>query len=333
MSALIGKSQLEDHSIALADSRLTVKPIQGRPRVLVLLATFNGGKWIREQLDSILRQVGVDIRVVVNDDCSTDDTQAVLKSYSRDPRVKLTSSHTRSGSAAQNFFWLIRNHAADGFDFVALADQDDLWDGDKLHRACCLTKNNQFSGYSSAVIAIWDNGRKSLLKQEHAPTASDYLFEGAGQGCTFVLSTDFYTRLRKFIVTHDGLTRTLHYHDWAIYALARAWGLSWCFDSQPSMQYRQHGRNDTGARTSFRGIRRRLSLIRCGWYRTQLAIIAQLCAVGAPSNSTVAAWRSIFVTATGFKRKAQIAKFCLHGGRRRKLDSAVLLISALIGWI
>jgi rhamnosyltransferase len=172
-----------------------------------------------------------------------------------------------------------------------------------------------------------------LLQQATTTTVSDYLFEGAGQGCTFVLSASFYTQLRKFIITHSELTRSLHYHDWAIYALARAWGQSWHFDQKPSMQYRQHGRNDTGARSSLRGIRRRLSLIRCGWYRAQLITIAQLCSVGAPENPTVANWLSIFSGTNGFQRKTQILNFCVHGGRRRKSDSIILWIAALIGWI
>lgn len=301
--------------------------------MLVLLAAFNGSPWIKEQLDSILRQVGVEVQVVINDDCSTDDTLTVLKSFSGNGRVKLTSSSAGSGSAAQNFFHLIRNNSADGFDFVALADQDDLWDEDKLHRACCVAQKSPFSGYSSAVTAIWDNGRKSILKQEKVLTASDYLFEGAGQGCTFVLSTQFYRQLREFIINHDQLIRTLHYHDWAIYALARVWGLKWHFDPYPSMLYRQHGRNDTGARDSLGGIRRRLFLVTNGWYRTQLSVIVQLCSAGSPDDLVVAEWRSILAGSPSLERKLRAVRFCLRGGRRRKLDTVILVIAASIGWI
>src|SRR5437879_6171547 len=91
-----------------------------RPRVLVLLAAYNGAQWIREQLESILRQEGVDTRITVRDDGSTDGTPAEVGHFAGDDRVRMSCATVPSGSAAQNFFALMRENAAEDFDFVAL---------------------------------------------------------------------------------------------------------------------------------------------------------------------------------------------------------------------
>jgi rhamnosyltransferase len=304
-----------------------------RPRVLVLLATCNGARWVREQMDSILAQEGVAIRIAVRDDCSTDGTRWELARFAEDERIGIIASATASGSAARNFLTLISENAAVGFDFVAFADQDDLWNQAKLLRACRMLAGSTSAGYSSATVAAWEDGREKILKPSGAQTASDFLFEGAGQGCTFVLTAEFYERVRGFLGTHPELTGRLHYHDWLVYALARSWGLQWCFDPNPSMRYRQHGANDTGARGTLGGIARRLSLVRQGWYRTQLQAIAGLCAAAAPANATVVGWHARFVRPDCWRRRLQIARFCLLGGRRRTRDNMIAVLAALSGWI
>jgi rhamnosyltransferase len=304
-----------------------------RPRVLVLLATYNGSRWIREQVESILGQQGVNIEIVARDDASTDDTHRELARLAADERVRILTASAPSGSAARNFLTLIRENPASAFDLVAFADQDDLWNPNKLRRACQMLASSGAVGYSSATVATWEDGRQRLLKLSGAPTASDFLFEGAGQGCTFVLSADFYERIRGFLLAHGELTDGIHYHDWLVYALARSWGLPWCFDAWPSMQYRQHARNDTGARGTFQGIARRLARIRDGWYRGQLRVIAEICRTAAPANPVVLTWYRSFAAEDSLRKRLGVARFCLGGGRRRTLDKMVAVMAALRGWI
>lgn len=303
------------------------------PRVLVLLAAFNGAPWIREQIDSILAQENVDLALAIRDDGSTDLTLRELDGFAANRRVSIVPHPAPTGSAAGNFLALIRENPAAGMDFVAFADQDDLWDRDKLCRACSRIRAQRTAGYSSATVAAWENGTHKILGLAGAPTSSDYLFEGAGQGCTFVLTSDLYERVRRLFMQHNDLTRSLHYHDWAVYALARAWGLRWSFDPQPSMRYRQHTGNDTGARGTVGGVRKRFGLIRRGWYRRQLVAIAELCFAAAPANATVAAWRGILLQPETWRRKLRIASFCWRGGRRRLRDNAMVILAALAGWI
>jgi rhamnosyltransferase len=304
-----------------------------RPRVLVLLAAYNGSEWIAQQIETILNQEHVDVDLVISDDGSTDDTLAQIDRFSSDPRVRKVSAAFPTRSAAQNFLWLIRNTPADGHSFVSFADQDDVWHKEKLYRASLALEDEGSVGYSCAVTAFWDGGRSRILRQNDKLTASDFLFEGAGQGCTFVLSKAFYDRIRKFLLVHTRETAKLHYHDWAIYALSRSWGQKWLFDDAPMVRYRQHTANDTGARASRRGIERRLRLIKNGWYQNQVRTVADLCLAADPTNSLLAQWSGLLAQTRGSKRKYRILRFCMRGGRRRKLDQAILLTAVIAGFL
>jgi rhamnosyltransferase len=320
------------------DRRATLTAVRGeaesaRPKVLVLLASRNGAGWIVEQVDSILAQEGVDVRIVVRDDCSTDATRAKIAPFLQHSPVNLTWGDAPSGSAAQNYFNLMRDNTAEGFDFVALADQDDTWNADKLVRACEQLQRRGCAAYSSATVAVWPSGRSAVLTQSSRATRSDFLFGGMGQGCTFVLTRDFYARVQEFLAGNSSVTRDIHYHDWALYALARTWGLAWIFDPTPSVRYRQHDRNDTGARASFTGHWRRLMLIRRGWFAGQLRAMAALCAAADPANVVVSNWRSTLLAPSSWSRRVELAKFCMSGGRRSFRDNAMLVTAALAGWI
>jgi rhamnosyltransferase len=304
------------------------------PRILVLLAAYDGEEWIDAQIRSVLRQVSVDVQILVRDDGSSDATVAKLTKFaSSEPKIRLTVADRASGSAAQNFFALIRATDAEGFDFVALCDQDDIWNDDKLHQAAEILNQTGSSGYSSAVTATWATGKTRVLRQNSSATESDFLFEGAGQGCTFVLSLPFYRRLRSFLIDHRLSTENAHFHDWATYALARTWQSPWAFDPRPTMQYRQHANNDTGARFSLPGVLKRLSLIRQGWYRTQLQAISGICSAASATDPVALRWRGILHEAAGWRRRIRIVKFCIKGGRRRSLDNFILILAALAGWI
>lgn len=301
--------------------------------MLVLLACFNGERYVSQQLESILAQEGVRLRVIVRDDGSSDHTLQAVAGFAVNGPITVSPAADPTGSAAQNFLTLLRNNSAEGFDYVAFADQDDVWYPDKLSRACRLLRETDAAGYSSATLATWEDGRTALIRQATVTTPADFLFEGAGQGCTFVLRADFYAEVRRLVALYQPLTRSIHYHDWLVYAVARSLGRKWIFDPAPSVRYRQHCANDTGARGKLAGVTKRLSLIRRRWYRTQLVAIAQICAETAPANTLVGAWRTLLLANAGWRRRLRIASFCLRNGRRRGTDNVVLVVAALSGWI
>jgi rhamnosyltransferase len=147
------------------------------------------------------------------------------------------------------------------------------------------------------------------------------------------LRAAFFNRVQSFFAAHSRELSELHYHDWAIYALSRSWGLTWCFDAQPRVDYRQHERNDTGVRFSRGGIARRLRLIKSGWYRKQMTVIARIASLAAPGNRRIAHWTSLLVRPVSVNRQLRIAAICLLDGRRHLLDRLLITTAALAGWV
>jgi rhamnosyltransferase len=222
---------------------------------------------------------------------------------------------------------------AAGHDFVALADQDDLWEPGKLARAARCLRERDGQGYSAAVRAFWPDGRTAILTQNTAQTPADYLFEGMGQGCTFVLRASFFVHVQRTLEAQRSLLSRLHYHDWTLYALCRVEGGRWIHDDWVSMRYRQHAANDTGARSGLAGIRMRLEKIRDGWYGRQVDTVARLCVAvtadaAGPAQVYLQLGEAAAVRLTG---RISLCWFVWKNGRRRATDRLVVAWAALNG--
>lgn len=304
------------------------------PTGVVLMATYNGDAHIVEQLNSVLSQRNASLRIVVGDDSSTDATVETLMRLDVLGRLHVFRYEQPSGGAGQNFLRLMRDTDLSGVDFVAFCDQDDVWGEDKLRRAVAMLNTREADGYSSAVTAFWPDGRELVLGQNSEQTDLDFLFEGAGQGCTFVLRGEFARRVQLFVCEHRDLLGAIHYHDWLIYAVSRALGKRWTFDPEPSMRYRQHGGNDTGARGALSGVKKRIGLIRDGWYANQVQqMIAAVIALDGAGTAIPSDFYSIWNKQGGLKRRVQLARVLFKRGRRRSSDRVVLAVAALLGWL
>ncbi len=98
-----------------------------RPRVAVLLAACNGQEWIEEQIFTILGQRDVELEIIIGLDISTDDTAEYChRLQSKESRVRVLKNFG-PGSASGNFLRLLCHLDYDHYDYVALADQDDIW--------------------------------------------------------------------------------------------------------------------------------------------------------------------------------------------------------------
>lgn len=313
---------------------ISISQIPTYPKVLVLLATYNGKHWLEEQIDSILRQRGVNVSVVIGDDCSDDGTQdLVTRLYGKDARVQFRRWDSPSGSAGANFRRIFRQMPASGFDFVALSDQDDLWLPDKLISAVHAIRRTGSSGYSCAVRSFWPDGRERTLRQTPATRGADFLFEGAGQGCTIVMTQPLFSRVREFCIEHSLESEALHYHDWLIYLLARSWRLGWYFDPQPHLRYRQHVGNEIGSRGSVGAVLRRLEKIRNGWYKTQIAAALRICQVIQGEGDEIRKLAVLFLDTKFPLRRFRLIVFFLRHGRRRLVDRAVMAAAVVAGWL
>lgn len=264
------------------------------PRVCVLLATHNGGAWLQEQLESVLAQEGVQVRVVASDDMSSDSTVSTLARWAdRGLLMMLPPVTARMGNANRNFLRLIRDTPIGDSELFALSDQDDIWSPDKLQRAAAAISTQSFDAYSSNVVAFWPDGRSVLLNKAQPQRRYDHVFESSGPGCTFVFPRHRFVELQQWVqARHDELA-ALKVHDWLIYAYARERGWQWHIDPRPGLRYRQHTNNEAGANHGWNAFRARMHRIRSGLFRNEALTIAD--AIGA-DNEVVArlrryAWR------------------------------------------
>ena len=246
-------------------------------KIAVLLASYNGIKYIKEQIDSILKQKEVDVTIFVSDDLSTDRTIQYLQNiYKDEKRLVYLDSHDKFGGAAKNFFRLIKDVDFSNFDYISLADQDDIWYEDKLIRAIKMIEDKQLDAYSSNVLAFWEDGKEMVINKSSLQARYDYLFEAAGPGCTYVLKKDLAISLQKFISENWEDVNKIELHDWFIYAFARENNYKWHIDEKPSMRYRQHTSNQVGANDGLKAKLKRLKKVFSSWYREEIIKIIKV---------------------------------------------------------
>ena len=234
-------------------------------------------EWIQKQVESILSQKKISITIFISVDVSTDDTYLWCKKLSiRNKCIKVLPYGKKFGMASRNFFYLIRNVNFSQFDYVALADQDDIWHKNKLYHAIKSINKECLDGFSSNVTAFWGNGRKKLVKKSYPQKKFDYFFESAGPGCTYVLTKDSIQKFKKFLVSNWIEVSSVEFHDWIIYAFYRSQGLTWKIDEKPLILYRQHNNNYLGFNSGLKAYLRRFSKIKMKWYRNEVNRIIKL---------------------------------------------------------
>ena len=100
-----------------------------KPLVSIAMATYNGGKYIKEQLFSILDSDYENLEIIIVDDASSDNTLAIINNFMTvDNRIKLYTSNENKGA----LYAFERALTLSTGDFIALSDQDDIWDKNKI---------------------------------------------------------------------------------------------------------------------------------------------------------------------------------------------------------
>jgi rhamnosyltransferase len=247
------------------------------PHFAVLVAAYNGIKWLAPQIETILSQRQVKVTIFVSIDRSSDTTESWFRQLAAtNSNIIILPVGEQFGGAAKNFFRLIRDVDFSGYDYISFADQDDVWLEDKLLTAHEKIGKDGLSGYSGNVIAFWPDGRKSLIDKAQKQTKYDFLFEAAGPGCTYVLKVTDALCFKDFLIRNWDHANKVALHDWLVYAWFRSSGLKWYIDPTPKMLYRQHGNNQVGANSGLKAIRARFRLLQAGWYRCEISKIARL---------------------------------------------------------
>ena len=236
------------------DTAPAITPTAASDLVVVLLATFNGSRFLRQQLDSIAAQTHLHWQLIVADDGSHDDTLAIVQTFQEEhpDRVRIVRNDS-VGSARDNFMRLLR--LGGQAPYFAFCDQDDLWSYDKLERLVrrCQQTESQHRGqpclvYSDltvvdAQLAILN---PSFLNQVRVRpleiTHRTLLTENAIPGCAML----FNDALANVFRARDFDQPRAIMHDWWMVLLAATLGhISYVPTSLVS--YRQHDRNTLGS--------------------------------------------------------------------------------------
>lgn len=253
--------------------------MSGEPLIDILLATYNGAGYLAPQLDSLLAQTHGHYRLWVSDDGSTDDTLAILRSYEGafGARMVLLSPSQASGGVARNFERLMRASADDGrAPYIAFCDQDDVWLPQKNARLLAALRALEAQAGAAAPclvhsdLTVVDQNLQllspSFAAYQRIPpariTPRTLLSVNQVTGCATLIN-------RALLQMALPLPAEAVMHDWWLALMSGSGARR--FLPEPLMLYRQHGRNQIGARD--RGLASRLMrLVRDGggvWRRVR----------------------------------------------------------------
>ena len=150
--------------------------------ISVVMTTYNGEKYIKEQLDSILSQTLLPKEIVVVDDCSTDGTWSILNDYAKKCSiVKITRNENNLG-AHQNFR---KAFSLSSCDIIAPSDQDDIWMKNKLEVLCDILVEKDVELVYSQDDILWEDGRIEYYRRE-MPSVLELIWSNSLRGHTFL---------------------------------------------------------------------------------------------------------------------------------------------------
>ena len=225
--------------------------------VCVLLSTYNGETYIEEQLDSLLRQKDVDLRIVIRDDASKDNTIKIIEDYIKNNTsgagITLLESDGNLGPA-KAFLELLKK--APSADYYAFCDQDDVWLEDKIEKTRRHMERLEEDGGKDrpalvfSDLAVVDEDLCVIAKsmneyQKLDPERTgfgDLLIQSVVSGCTMMMNRACVEKAMQGF-NPDNIIM----HDWWCSLVAARFGRISYLDEAPIL-YRQHGGNSIGAK-------------------------------------------------------------------------------------
>lgn len=221
----------------------------------ILLATYNGEKYLREQLNSIANQTYTNWFLIVHDDNSNDSTNNILLEFkNRFPtKVVIKKNSESTKSARNNFFSLINSRKIkDGY--IMFCDQDDVWLPNKIELTLKAMKKIEKDNYNLPCLiytdlivvnenlqTISDSFLSFTKLNKKVPSLSQVLIQNNMAGCTSMINQNLHKLLLK-TTSFDNILM----HDWWILLLALTTGKVYLLNI-PTLKYRQHSSNSVGA--------------------------------------------------------------------------------------
>lgn len=213
-------------------------------RILVMLSTYNGEKYLREQLDSILNQkTDSEVHLYIRDDHSTDHTVDLLKEYQKlYPQIEVEFGSNIGPTAS--YIEMLKK--AQGYDYYAYSDQDDIWMLDKLQSGIDGLNTLNLSKpcvYASCSLLVDNDMKKLGLTQydRRGLSFNNVLIQNLMPGHTLV----FNQAMVDWILKYPLDTKRMVIHDYWFALNVITFG-EYYFDNQPHTYYRQHGNNEIG---------------------------------------------------------------------------------------
>lgn len=228
-------------------------------KLAVLMATYNGEKYLQAQIDSILsQQVDIPFDLIVRDDGSTDSTLQILEAYQQ--KGLLTYYTGKNLGAAKSFIHLLRSNP--DYDFYAFSDQDDVWNPGKLNKGIQAVKEFSEPALYCTNAELVDSELQSIGRNTHRVmpvynTVSILCLASCAQGCTSV----FNSALARVIQSHD-IPDVFIMHDSLVTCLCALIDGKIIYDHTPSIKYRMHGSNVFGMVTAKQSLMR---VLRSRW--------------------------------------------------------------------
>ena len=270
--------------------------IKKHPKIAILMAVYNGMLFIEDQINSILAQKNVQLDIYISVDKSNDGSYEWCKNFSKkNTNIQILPYGKRYGSSSSNFFRLFCDVEFEGYDFISLADQDDIWLSNKLNHAVTVMRNNSIKGFSSDVLTFDKNGKQTLIKKSFNQKKYDYYFESAGPGCTYVLNVISAQKFKSFLISNFSKLNKINNHDWLIYAFFRKKEMKWHIDSKPMMRYRNHGSNLMGPNIGLAALLKRLNLINTNWYSNEVYLILSSLSSLSPKDDSMIIFDKVFL--------------------------------------
>jgi glycosyltransferase involved in cell wall biosynthesis len=244
--------------------------------VTLLLATYNGEKYIKEQLETIINQKNINLKLIISDDTSNDSTIEVIKKFFNESSFKnftilknpdnskIINNDEIASVASYNFRNLIL-HADLNSDFYTFSDQDDIWDLNKIKHAIDNISDNQSPALYCSKTTYVDKNKdflgfsKSVTQQ---PCFANALVESIAGGNTMV-----FNKLAMIILKKSLANASPPAHDWWTYIIISGCGGKVYYDSKSYIKYRLHDDNLTGANLSFNSFFKRLRKAFAGNYK------------------------------------------------------------------
>lgn len=235
----------------------------GPPRIVILMAVYQGARFLQAQLDSIALQTYRHWSLIASDDGSTDGSREILAGFSANYPGRVTLIEGPKGGATQNFLHLLQQ-APEGH-YISFCDQDDWWLPDKLSRAVAMLQSVQGPGHYAARTLICDEDLHPLTGSRYFARPFGFrnaLIQACMAGNTSIFNEPAARILRAGAgaAAEAGVTA----HDWWAYQLMSGSAAQIIRDDSPALLYRQHEQSEMGRNDTARALIRRLGLLADG---------------------------------------------------------------------